>query len=187
MFKFFKSRPLPTVEQWATSNANKASADDLIAGAIIQSFAKDYSKWQFVGKFEQKGLSRDHHFVSTSLSRKIPGKKHIEIAFLFKQTSYDSDGYTHHNYKVCGCEVNGIRLEDKAFKAIYKNWVNIGVKVRAAEEQAMRSEAAMKENETKWNLAEDLLGYKRNGTGLLVPKKQAEEKPSIIEDMEMPL
>lgn len=186
MFKFFKSHPLPTVEQWANQHKDKASADQIIASAIIQSFAKDFKHWQFVGEFAQRHSSRDK-FKSASLSRKIPTKKHIVIDFLFEETDAGDTYSTIYKYKVIGCEVNGIQIDDSAFKAIITAWHNIAVQVRATEAAAEAAKKSQEVLDKKWNLAEDLIGMKRNRNGLLVPKKQAEEKPSIIEDMEMPL
>jgi hypothetical protein len=171
MFGWF-TKTTPTVEQWANHNAKKATPDDLIAGAIVQSFAKDFKHWKFEGEFYQKwGDSR--YFKPTSLSRKMIGKKHVEIVFLFRQTSV-SDGYSNiYKYKTIGCEVNGVRITNAAFRLIYDGWQGIVVKVRAAEAAAAEAKAAMEANEKKWGLAEALLGMKRNG-GALVPVRTVE-------------
>ena len=167
------SRPLPTVEKWADHSAKKATPDDLIAGVIIQSFAKHYKDWKFEGSFNQK-WSSSSHFEPTKLTRKVPCKKHIEIVFVFKQTS-SSDGYSSiYRYRVIGCEVNGVRVTDVAFKAIYNNWNNMVVAAKRAEEVAAAAKKRMEENENKWNLAEGLLNMKRDGLGRLMPIKTAE-------------
>jgi hypothetical protein len=174
MLGWFRRPSATPVEKWATHNAKKASADDLIAAAIIQSFAKDFKHWKFVGQFSQRHDSSSG-FQNTSITRKMPTKKHIEIVFLFRQTN-SSDGYSNiYKYKVIGCEVNGVRVSDTAFHAIYVSWNNIVAQVRRTEEVAAEAKASMEANETKWNLAESLLGMKRNGLGVLVPVKTVEE------------
>lgn len=175
-FNLFK-KPVPTVEAWANHNAKKATPDDLIAGAIVTSFAKDFKHWKFVGEFNQRH-GHPNGFRSTSLTRKMVGKKHVEIVFVFKHTKHSEwsgNGYSSiYKYVTIGCEVNGIRMTDAAFKYIYQNWQNIVVDVRRAEEVAARAKSNMQLNESKWDLAEGLLGMKRNGLGQLVPVKAAE-------------
>lgn len=174
LFGWFRTPSVTPVEKWATHNAGRASADDLIAAAIIQSFAKDFKHWQFVGDFNQKHTSVGK-FQNTSISRKVPTKKHIEIIFLFKRTETEASSGRSYKYKPIGCEVNGVRVSDTAFHAIYVSWNNVVVQVRRTEEVALKAKASMEENETKWNLAESLLGMKRNGLGVLVPVKTVEE------------
>lgn len=168
LFSLFVRKPV-TVEQWANHNSKKASADDLIAGAIVASFAKDFKHWKFSGEFNQKHGSTNGSFRPTSLSRKMIGKKHVEIVFVFKKMDRIED-YSHiFEYKTVGCEVNGILVSDAAFKFIYSNWQAIVVDVRRAEEVAARAKADMELNEKKWDLAEGLLGVKTNKLGQMVP------------------
>jgi hypothetical protein len=175
MFKLFSKPTVAPVEKWAVHNARKATPDDLIAGAIVASFAKDFKQWKFVGQLEQRH-SRESYFQSTSLSRKMVGKKHVEITFLFRHTkSVDGDYNQTHKYRAIGCEVNDIRVSELAFRRILNNWKTIVTQVRHAEEVAAGAKAAMDTNENKWNLAEALLGMKRNGLGQLMPVKTAEE------------
>jgi hypothetical protein len=175
MFKLFSKPTVAPVEKWAVHNAKKTTPDDLIAGAIVASFAKDFKHWQFVGQFEQK-WGNESSFRSTSLSRKMGGKKHVEITFLFRHTKSPDGDYSHiHRYRAIGCEVNGIRVSELAFRRILNNWKTIVTQVRRAEEIAAGAKATMDANENKWNLAEALLGMKRNGLGQLMPVKTAEE------------
>lgn len=174
LFSLFSSPSVPTVEKWANHNAKKATPDDLIAGAIVASFAKDFKCWKFEGEFQQK---HNYHsdFRSTSLSRKVPTKKHVEIRFVFKKiTTSDGSGTTTYIYNPIGCEVNGVRMSEAAYKYIYFHWNNVVVQVKRAEEVANQAKADMEANETKWNLAESLLGMKRDGFGTLQPVKTAE-------------
>lgn len=168
LLKTLFRKPIPTVEQWANHNAKKASADDLIAGAIVSSFAKHFKHWQFTGEFNQRHSSSGG-FQRTTLTRKMSNKKHIEIVFVFRHTQGGDSYSTIYQYKVIGCEVNGIRVSDAAFKYIYRNWQNIIVDVRRAEEVATRAKADMELNEKKWDLAEGLLGVKTNKLGQMIP------------------
>jgi hypothetical protein len=169
MFKLFSlSKPsIPPIEKWAEANKNKASADGIIAATIVESFAKDYKSWKFEGAFEQRYSSKSS-FQRTVLSRKVPCKKHIEIVFIFRETN-KSDAYSNlYKYKVIGCEVNGIQLEDKAFRYILTNWNSLVVQVKATEAAAAEALANQQALDAKWNLAEELLGKKRNKQGALV-------------------
>jgi hypothetical protein len=170
--KFFSNSRVSPLEKWANHNAKKASADDLIAGAIIASFAKDHKHWKFVGNFKQDYI-RYNDFVSTSLSRQMGNKKHIKIEFLFKYMEFETAPRYH--YRVVGCEVNGVAVSNKAFKAILTAWQSIREKVKAAEAVAAKAKSEMETNEIKWSLAEELLGMKRNGLGVLMPVKTVEE------------
>jgi hypothetical protein len=169
----FTEKAETSVEKWAVHNAKKATPDDLIAGAVVASFAKDYKHWEFKGEFHQRHSSSC--VKSTSLSRKMVSKKDITIVFLFKKTCIYDDYSTVYKYKVIGCEVNGIRVTNAAFKYIYDNWQGITVKVRAAEAAAAEAKKRMEENEKKWDMAEGLLGMKRDGLGRLMPIKTADE------------
>jgi hypothetical protein len=168
MFNFFSSRPsLTPVEKWSLHNAKKATPDDLIAGAIVSSFAKDFKCWKFEGEFHQRHNSGGHN--KTTLTFRKVTKKNVDIVFVFKQTT-SNDGYsTVYKYKVIGCEVNGVRMTEAAFRYIYTNYQNIVVQVRRAEQVAAEAKAAMEANEKKWDLAEGLLGMKRDGFGRLMP------------------
>jgi hypothetical protein len=168
MFKLFSKPSLPSVEQWANRNAKRATPDDLIAGVIAASFAKDYKHWKLEGSFNQKH-SYSADFVKTTLSRKMSNKKHIEILFVFNKTVGN-----HYCFHVIGCEVNGVRMTNEAHVMIYKNWHDISASVQHAEKVAAEAKAAMEANETKWNLAEALLGMKRDGLGVLQPVKTVE-------------
>lgn len=174
LFTLFSSKPaLPTVEKWANHNAKKATPDDLIAGAIVQSFATHYKHWKFKGEFNQRH-DRTNGFQETSLCRKMGNKKHIEIVFVFRQTG-GNDGYgTIYRYKAIGCEVNGIRVSNKAFAAIYTHWNNMVVEVKRTEEIAAQAKKSMEANESLWDLAEALLEMKRDGLGRLMPIKTVE-------------
>jgi hypothetical protein len=178
MLRFF--RPITpknlSVEEWAERNKKKASADDLIAGAIVSSFAKHYKSWKFEGEFHQR---HDRHgaFKPTSLSLKLPTKKHISIVFLFKKTDAGDTYSTLYKYKVIGCEVNGVQVSQSAFKYIYSGWQGIVVQVKRTEQVAEEARKSMEENEKKWDLAEALLGMKRGPLGQLVPIKTIKDEP----------
>lgn len=176
MFNFlsFKKSAIPPIEKWANHNSKKASADDLIAGAIVGSFAEHFKHWKFCGDFNQR-YDGSGGFKPTSLSRKMVGKKHVEVVFVFRATQSGDAYSTIYKYKVIGCEVNGIRISDRAFQHIYTSWNNVVVKVKAAEEVAEKAKNEMVANELRWDLAESLLGMKRNGLGVLIPVKTVEE------------
>jgi hypothetical protein len=69
-------------------------------------------------------------------------------------------------------------MTEAAFRYIYTNWQNIVVQVRHTEQVAAEAKAAMEANEKKWDLAEGLLGMKRDGFGRLMPIKTVKE-PSL--------
>ncbi len=173
MFKFLASifAPLsPDPILWAETHAKKTTPDEIIAAAIVESLAKDFKAWHFMGEFYQRYSSSKPKM--TKLWRE--GDDPLEIVFLFRQT-ISSDGYsTVYKYKVIGCEINGVRLNNIAFGLIYDAYQNISVKVRAAEAAAAKALKEQQENETKWNIAENLLGMKRTELGALVPQENGQ-------------
>jgi hypothetical protein len=166
---------LPTVEEWSQRHANKASADGIIAACIVESLAKNWEDWVATGLEEQKG--HRSHFDAKSVvgPRLVNKKKKITVEFGVRTYKYkDIHEYTRwaSDWQSAGTKVNGIEIELKAARYVAAGYERIAKQQQALQEQAARSKAAMEANEQKWNLAEQLLGFKRTAEGALVPSKE---------------
>lgn len=84
-------------------------------------------------------------------------------------------GWWHHEPH--HCVVNGQALDPAVGLQIALAYKNIHQSIIAAERTAAEAKAAMEANEAKWNLAEKLLGMRRNADGALVPVEKVVEPP----------
>lgn len=149
--------------------------DQMIAAGIIQSFAKEFDDWN------------DMHFTSADHAKSVNDgkailynrKKDIQLKRVIKR-DYNIDCYHSHNYKAYkfadGVYVNGVLLDRESSKLVIEQWERISAQVAEAKKVAAAAKKAMEENEKKWNIAESLLGMKRNEHGALVPIVTIEEK-----------
>lgn len=70
--------------------------------------------------------------------------------------------------------VNDMKMDRRSEDIIVFAYHKIKTQVIAAEKAAQEAKAAMERNEQAWNLAEKILGMKRNEFGALVPIQTAE-------------
>lgn len=158
---------LPTPEEWARYNANKCSADDIIAAAVVQSFAKHFEDWKSSGRWINSWTYDDYR----TCPRLVNEKAGIEVR---QDVGEDRQGYDA-SYFDKGLYVNGVKVSKKQASFIRFNWIKMATQVEATKKAAADAKAEMERNETAWNLAEKLLGMKRNEFGALVPAKTVEE------------
>jgi hypothetical protein len=177
----FSSPNYTPVERWALRNCNRATPDGLIASAIVESFAKDFKDWDgdisnVSTKIGKVCCSEGDPRVSAASAKLTNHKKKIVIsAGWVRGKSRDNDGLNPWYFHSDGLTVNGESLEEQAADYIVSNWRTIKQRVEAANAAAEKAKRDMERNEKKWNLAEDLLGMKRNEFGALVPKVSVEE------------
>jgi len=163
---------MPTVEEWADHNSRKASADGIIAAVIVESLAKEWDDW--VAKDLVDHDNCGSHTYGEYAPQLSNAKKNINIKFgVDKWTTGRYNEDRHCRWTSAGTTVNGIELELKAARFIAAGYEKLAKQQQALQEQAARSKAAMELNEKKWNLAEQLLGYKRVN-GALVPAQAVE-------------
>lgn len=169
---------LPTPEEWAERHAKRCSADQLISAFIIQSIAKDVDDWESGSYGLTTGIAGAAKLFETyrdTFGRSADGvlrnrKKHMNVKSIL--VLWD---------RACGSTpsrhfmVNGVPFDDDEGRKIIEAYNKVALASRKAKEAADKALQEMKANETKWNLAEDLLGMKRNEFGALVPKEQPYE------------
>lgn len=154
--------PADAVERWAWKHRNAAKPEEIIAAAVIQSFAKDFDKWEAKhfdnaeDAYNQEGGYLRFASKETNIQR-IPEYK------------YNSSGPN--TYRFNGMTVNDIEMPKYLEKAIIDGWNKIAVEMKRTLETAAKAKKAMDTNETAWDLAEKLLDMKRTDSGALVPKE----------------
>jgi hypothetical protein len=161
------------VERWALRNANKASADDIIAAAVAQSFASHFEDWTITGDILDAETAytegRINYYGGIILCNHL---KDVQITRIpFEKYNYNKPN----EYYWKRLKVNEIEVSEEAERIIISAYKQILTRVQAAKKIASDAEKAMKRNEEAWNLAERLLGMKRNEFGALVPVKTVEE------------
>lgn len=150
--------------------AKAMTPDELIAAAIIKSFAEDFDDWRKFGSLSTEATK----WGSVSVEGQLL-KGHTRINFRLSRQqkgSYDNRKYW---YELVECIINDIPLELNAGKKLFEAWIKISAEVHRAKAIAEKAKADMQANEAKWNLAEKLLGMKRDENGALVPVTRAEE------------
>ena len=183
--KLFKSfpilfEPLPiTVETWAEHNANRATPDGIIAATVVELFVKDFDGWSAkdLEKFSRYGGT----YVEAARNKYSPQLfhkgKNIDIKFGVKKWEEgEYDGTKCADWCSEGTTVNGLAVELKAARYIAAGWEKIAKQQEKLKTAAARAKANMERNEAAWNLAEKLLGMKRNEQGALVPIVKADEE-----------
>lgn len=158
---FKRAKEALSVEQWAEANCRKASAEGIIAAAIVQSFAKDLSVWE-----NENFNDAEIAYRRGTGSLKYP-EKNITLT---RKAEYKFNPYGPDFYRFNGMTVNDISMTKEAEKYILRNYESLAIKLRKAEETAERVKAEIDHTERAWNLAETLLGFKRNEQGALVPQ-----------------
>lgn len=168
---FLADPKISTVDAWAMRHKDRCSPDDIITAAIIQSIAKNPDDWQFSGALHYPLYYVGRQSHNASLTNK---KKKIVITFIFEGYDYKDKGmsYAQTKYRACGCSVNGVEQSKPHFKSILSSWETLTSKLKAAQETADKAKRAMDRNEQAWNIAESLLGMKRNEHGALVPVQE---------------
>jgi len=178
---------------WATAT----TPEELIAAHIIQEFAKNPNSWTCTGKFPTNLVERrsdNRNPVVPSYERPNKTRWYRGITPVFTMTrdhvmlsaaayyrNADGDGAAPWFEKNC-LEVSctdtkdpAIILADDLALQLFLSIQAIFVQKAKAEEAAAQAQKDMEENERKWNLAERLLGMKRNEHGALVPAVTLEE------------
>lgn len=182
MFNVIKSlfKPLPTadlVEVWALRNANRATPDGIVAAAIVQSFAKDFKDWRHEGSELEAAWLKSWPMDNKPYARLVNQKKGIAVNVTFLQKKVKDRKFTtlRQEYYVPNTViVDGVEISYEESQVIISRFLRIQQQVKQAQQAAATAQANMERNEAAWNLAERLLGMKRNEHGALVPIQTAE-------------
>lgn len=164
-------KPLdPFSNPWATA----ATPDDIIEASIIQSIAKDFDDWKMMSRpsglpvnksdRHQEWYNRWHKYHSNANMFTCNAvlqneKKNLLIAF--RENYYDEIHDTFY--------VNDVSLPTDKGRKIVEAYNKIKSARARVKREADARLAEMKRLEQAWNLAESLLGMKRNEFGALVP------------------
>lgn len=160
-------------EKWAMKNSNLCSPEELVAAHIIQSIAKDFDDWKLIEKdtqgwpttsdFHSKWNTVDsyHYGISRMLQNRHKRKNVKAVTIFFRRLNNDH----------CDFNINNTPFDDQTGQRIVAAFDEIKQKRDKAERIARRVLEEQKALDARWNLAESLLGMKRNEHGALVPEK----------------
>jgi hypothetical protein len=178
--KFFKTlwAKLPAYDMNG-EEIGAVTPDDLIAAHIIEKIATDYESFSSSApNYSSSFLSAPSLGISVTYSygevlygvgRLIPYSGSSKEAH---HGDYGKGSYRRVENRVlyANGKVNEVVISDEAVKRIAEAWKRIHEERKALVQVAKQAEAAMRVNEKKWNLVEDLLNMRRNAQGALVPK-----------------
>lgn len=171
--KFFTNTPM-SIEDWSQANADLTTPDEIIAAAIAKSFASHWEDWShldcFTGDVKQAYKIKGRYDEEVSIRNNKAG-----VVVMRKIVGKRLNDYGGWGGKCYGdLFVNDIKMDRRSEDIIVFAYHKIKTQVIAAEKAAQEAKAAMERNERAWNLAEKLLGMKRNEFGALVPVQTAE-------------
>ncbi len=155
--------------------AKATTPDRLISAHFIESFVKDFDNWR-AGKDVKEDkkvlIDRHQHEFEVFLKNRKTG---LRIEWEMKR-EYDVKSYHHFGViKHSKTKVKGIPLDPQESERIFLSWIKIKKQHDETKRVAAAALAKMKEEDAKWNLAESLLGLKRNEFGALVPINPVQE------------
>lgn len=185
MFNVFK-RLVPDV---TTSPLAKASTpDEMIAGAIVKSFATEFDDWT-VCKPSRNGSYRGDPYIDPGtcwkafqggwVSDRCDNLRNVKLTIENKKakltltrsfgSSYTDSSNQYQRKMLDELFVNGILLNKAMTIYVVNAYSKMAKAHEKAKEVAAAAKAEMEANERKWNLVEKLVGLKRNEHGALVP------------------
>jgi hypothetical protein len=169
---FLGQAPVQSVEQWSDRVAPLCSPEQLIAAHIKQDIAKNFDKWR-INKILTPDARMRHE------AKFLPGvEKRVfnyvltdgDIVILYRDQSYNYDREFYENFYI-----GYIEFPNDAGQSILATYNLVKAQWSELERKRRAAEKAMIDNERRWNLAEHLLGMKRNEYGALVPIVPVEE------------
>lgn len=174
MWKWIQSlfKPLDAEQYYGRHPLAKTTPDELLAGYIIDSFsrnsAENFDDWQIASKDTynysawMKIHSKKFDNWAISVNRAFYNKK-LKITMLYNRI----DDKRRTNFYI-----NDVPISDKEGNYIINCHTKVKEKVDDLRKAAAEAKKVMEENESRWNLVEDILGLERNGLGALVPKQK---------------
>lgn len=135
-----------------------ASAEDMVIAGFIQRIAKDFAGCEYSeGDYQQAQGSYDYRKDTIVVGKYVLKKTYYKHPYNNKCSDFEF----FLNDKSCG---------ERVYTEVLAAYLKMQAKVQAAEQAAAEAKARMEQNEFLWNVAEDMLGLKRNEYGALVPK-----------------
>jgi hypothetical protein len=198
-------KPQSPLEAFANSGwSSTCSPDDLIVASLLESLVKEPDLW---GEWKASGPCYNNMATPEQLKDKTrkwvdagmngmgaiclkrSGNEPLELVIGsggWEKTAKDRDGCSPWLYRPGGTssciELNGVTLSQQASGRFLTTFKKVKADVAAAKELADKALAEMKANEKKWNMAEKMLGMKRNEFGALVPVTTVREPDCQAED-----
>lgn len=168
--------PLEPIEKWSLDVSKLTTTDQMLIASIIRNMGNFPTDWKSNDIKEVLETSSVPHYTPSIFRKKNVNGPEIRFTFGFRSKPRFS-GSVFYNYwpdptrEPC---INGMPIDIKAAKFIFKKFKSLDATIKAAELAALTAKREMLENEKKWNLVEDLLDMKRNEHGALVPRKTVE-------------
>jgi hypothetical protein len=166
--------------------------DRIIAAHLLESFAKEFKDWELIDKnvissstWFDKYAKLDRQRAEkhkTDFNRVLVNKKKgINLSYYFTQEKvWDGDYGYHTKESRHDFILNTIPFDTRRGNELINKFMKLRADFKKAEEVAAKAKAEMEANELKWNLAENLLGMKRNGLGVLVPVEKVVKAPKAV-------
>jgi hypothetical protein len=181
LFRRLSTPSLAPVDWGQHPVANLTTPDAIIVAHLIQTFTADFEDWT---NEDFRKLGNPDFRYETVRPKLINTKLKVEISFpvVYQGTGLKRSYVISGNGRFKRFSSNGFtatadfQLDTTSSEALLKTWTDISTKMKAAKETAAKALAEMKANEEKWNVAESLLGMKRNATGLLMPIETEQQK-----------
>ena len=159
---------IPTVEEWAMRHKDRCSADQIIAAHCINSIAKDVNDWKLIRPGddwdEWYDLFQRYKFEHGVDSLLINRQRHKNVKsvhiFYNRQFGKNPNRFFY---------INGVKFNDYDGREIIDSYLKVKAQKEEVERVAARALREQQLLEQKWNMAEELLGMKRNEFGALEP------------------
>lgn len=171
--------------------ANVATPDQLIAARIVESIAKNFHDWKVTGSPDDKKYivnytrvsvhstndnsavvvkaeaERTEQFTLTNRKLKITVKFPRRVSQEHPDYIYHSDGgyYFLVSKQTGECKVNDVLIDPALGTRIVTSYKQVKAALDKAKEVAAEALRKQKEENDKWNLAEQVFGIKRDGFG----------------------
>lgn len=172
MLKKILNKIAPPVDMINNPYAKATTPDRLIAAHIIESFTLNFNDWE-ADNLEPGWQKHEYRAPTHQLVNK---EKALCVSWDYTTERRGSQYNKYNVYKVNPdiARVKGILLDQFSSRLILESWDSVCRVQIPIQHAAARALQEMKMNETKWNIAENMLGMKRNEFGALVPVKKAE-------------
>ena len=154
---------------WATAT----TPDQIIVAHILQSIAKNPDQWSWRYKalpiFDLTHKYTKHDDIPYGI--RGANEFWLKGPDILVQFTTNNDGSRPGWYMTCEVTVNqNMKLDKESGDVLTTRLALLWSQINELRETALIAQANMEENERKWNLAEKLLGMKRNEQGALEPQ-----------------
>jgi len=173
------NRGAETLEDWSHRNAKKTTPDELIVGAIIQSFATNFEDWTISGETTLRDEWFEYYNRRPDRSVLVNEKKALSIQLDWQKRdgARKRNGTPYYFYYIDSARLNDkYELPNYLMRRIVSSYRAMAEKHAALKRTQRQAELEMQANEEKWDLAEKLLGMTRTQLGALVPATQGVER-----------